>query len=94
MWVSAVFNLRTVTTPDLLGEPALEGVHSDGVEHTMTTLLGHANMSPDSAETYSCGFVGISGSAAVPRTLWQWQMCKCNHIGSSRVPLFLSGWSL
>lgn len=51
-WVSTVFNLRTVTTPELLGEPALEGVHSDGVEHTMTTLLGHANMSSSSAETF------------------------------------------
>lgn len=26
-WVSTVFHLRTVTSPTLLGEPALEGVH-------------------------------------------------------------------
>ena len=62
VWVSTVFNLRTVTTPDLLGEPALEGVHSDGVEHTMTTLLGHANMSPDSAETYIHDVKEVNGT--------------------------------
>lgn len=39
-YVSTVFNLRTITTPNLLGEPALEGIHSDGVDHTMTVLLG------------------------------------------------------
>lgn len=50
--VCTVFNLRTVTTPELLGEPALEGVHSDGVEHTMTTLLGTHNMASDSAVTF------------------------------------------
>lgn len=62
LWVSTVFNLRTVTTPDLLGEPALEGVHSDGVEHTMTTLLGHSNMSPDSAQTYIHDVKEVNGT--------------------------------
>lgn len=51
-WVCTVFNLRTVTTPDLVGEPALEGIHSDGVDHTMTTLLGSENMTSDSAITF------------------------------------------
>jgi hypothetical protein len=51
-WVCTLFHLRTVTTADLLGEPALEGVHSDGVDHTMTTLLGTSNVSDDSAVTY------------------------------------------
>ncbi|GME55517.1 hypothetical protein GTA08_BOTSDO12546 [Neofusicoccum parvum] len=51
-WVCTLFNLRTVTTPKMLGEPALEGVHSDGVDHTMTTYLGSRNMAPDSAVTY------------------------------------------
>ena len=51
-WVCTIFNLRTVTTPDLLGEPALEGVHSDGVDHTMTTYLGSNNMAPNSAATF------------------------------------------
>lgn len=50
-WVSTVFHLRTITQPDLLGEPALEGVHSDGVDHTMTVLLSHENMTVDSAIT-------------------------------------------
>lgn len=50
--VCTVFNLRTLTRPELLGEPALEGVHSDGVEHTMTTLLGAKNMSSNSAVTF------------------------------------------
>ncbi|MFJ3219971.1 2OG-Fe dioxygenase family protein [Kitasatospora sp. NPDC086801] len=51
-WVCTLFNLRTVTTPELVGEPALEGVHSDGVDHTMTTLLGSENMTADSAITF------------------------------------------
>ncbi len=51
-WLSTVFNLRTITTPDILGEPALEGVHSDGVDHTMTTFLGWENTTSDSAVTY------------------------------------------
>lgn len=50
--VSTVFNLRTITTPDLVGEPALEGVHADGVDHTMTTLLGMENTTDDSAITF------------------------------------------
>ncbi|GFM69967.1 hypothetical protein PSCICL_09590 [Pseudomonas cichorii] len=50
--VSTVFNLRTITTPELLGEPALEGVHADGVDHTMTTLLGKENITDNSAITF------------------------------------------
>ncbi|OOS04625.1 hypothetical protein SAMN02745664_10317 [Moraxella cuniculi DSM 21768] len=51
-YVSTVFNLRTITTPKLLGEPALEGVHSDGVDHTMTVLLDAKNLTQDSAITF------------------------------------------
>jgi hypothetical protein len=51
-WICTLFNLRTVTTTGLLGEPALEGVHSDGVDHTMTTFLSSRNMTADSAETF------------------------------------------
>ncbi|WP_208870200.1 2OG-Fe dioxygenase family protein [Streptomyces monomycini] len=51
-WICTLFNLRTVSTPDLQGEPALEGVHSDGVDHTMTTFLGSENMTADSAVTF------------------------------------------
>lgn len=50
-WICTVFNLRTVTTPEILGEPALEGVHTDGVDHTMTTFLGSANMGARSCVT-------------------------------------------
>jgi len=50
--VVTVFNLRTITTPERLGEPALEGVHSDGVDHTMTTFLGSDNMTDESAITF------------------------------------------
>lgn len=50
-WICTVFNLRTVTTPEILGEPALEGVHTDGVDHTMTTFLGSANMGAGSCVT-------------------------------------------
>ncbi|MGX1915697.1 2OG-Fe dioxygenase family protein [Streptomyces phaeochromogenes] len=51
-WVCTLLNVRTVTDGDLIGEPALEGVHSDGVDHTMTTYLGSANMTEESAVTF------------------------------------------
>lgn len=51
-FICTLFNLRTVTNKDLLGEPALEGVHSDGVDFTMTTFLGCNNMTVDSAVTF------------------------------------------
>ncbi len=51
-WVSTVFNLRTITSENVLGEPALEGVHSDGVDHTMTTYLGSVNTTNNSAITF------------------------------------------
>ena len=51
-WICTLFSIRTVTSPELLGEPALEGVHSDGVDHTMTTFLSSQNMTPDSAQTF------------------------------------------
>ncbi|KAF7592957.1 hypothetical protein BBP40_012193 [Aspergillus hancockii] len=51
-FICTLFNLRTVTNKDLVGEPALEGVHSDGVDFTMTTYLGSENMTQDSAETF------------------------------------------
>ena len=45
-----------MTTPHgILGEPALEGVHTDGVDHTMTTYLGSKNVDwveKNSAVTY------------------------------------------
>lgn len=50
-WICTLFSIRTVTSPGLLGEPALEGVHSDGVDHTMTTFLASRNMTADSAQT-------------------------------------------
>ena len=51
-WICTLFNLRTITTASMLGEPALEGVHSDGVDHTMTTYLGCNNMAPNSGVTF------------------------------------------
>lgn len=48
-WVSTVFQLRTLTSPGLVGEPAKEGVHADGVEHTMTTFMKSTNMTSGSA---------------------------------------------
>ena len=60
-WVCTLFNLRTVTTPDILGEPALEGVHSDGVDHTMTTYLGSKNMADGSAATFMHGMGETTG---------------------------------
>lgn len=51
-WVCTLFSTRTFTNSDILGEPALEGVHSDGVDHTMTSFLGSSNMAPNSAATF------------------------------------------
>lgn len=51
-FVCTLFSVRTFTNSAILGEPALEGVHTDGVDHTMTTFLGAENMSSDSAVTY------------------------------------------
>ena len=45
--ILTLFHLRTTTNQEILGEPALEGIYSDGVDHTMTTLLGHRNMRAD-----------------------------------------------
>lgn len=50
--VLTLFTVRTTTNQDILGEPALEGIHSDGVDHTMTTIVGHKNMRHDSAVTF------------------------------------------
>ncbi|TID26356.1 gb [Venturia nashicola] len=43
--------IRTTTTPELIGEPALEGVHADGVDFTMTTFIKGSNMTETSAQT-------------------------------------------
>lgn len=61
-WICTLFNLRTVTTTGLLGEPALEGVHSDGVDHTMTTFLSARNMTADSAQTLLHDMREVNGS--------------------------------
>ncbi|HEY0452964.1 2OG-Fe dioxygenase family protein [Actinophytocola sp.] len=50
-WICTAFHTRTTTDNEHTGEPALEGVHSDGVDHTMTVLLGSENMTDDSAVT-------------------------------------------
>lgn len=53
-WICTVFNARTHTSKNngIFGEPALEGVHSDGSDHTMTVFLGSKNMRADSAVTF------------------------------------------
>jgi hypothetical protein len=60
--VCTLFHLRTVTTPEMLGEPALEGVHTDGVDHTMTTFVGSNNMAPRSAATFLHDMQETTGS--------------------------------
>lgn len=50
--IMTLFTVRTTTDEAILGEPALEGIHSDGVDHTMTTLLASENMRGDSAATF------------------------------------------
>ncbi|KAL4983949.1 2OG-Fe dioxygenase-domain-containing protein [Aspergillus falconensis] len=60
-WICTLFSLRTLTTPQLRGEPALEGVHMDGVDHTMTTLLATDNMRSDSAVTFMHDIKEVTG---------------------------------
>lgn len=62
-WVLTLFSVRTITTPEILGEPALEGVHTDGVDHTMTTYLGAKNMKPESAVTFLHGLEETIGKS-------------------------------
>jgi cystathionine beta-lyase/cystathionine gamma-synthase len=59
-----VFNIRTFTEKDILGEPTLEGVHTDGSDHTMTTFLGATNLRQDSAVTFIHDLKEITGTAA------------------------------
>ncbi|TVY40476.1 hypothetical protein LSUB1_G003288 [Lachnellula subtilissima] len=53
-WICNMFDASTHTDKKsgIQGEPALEGVHSDGSDHKMTVFLGSSNMRPDSAVTY------------------------------------------
>merc|ERR1712048_771728 len=51
-WITTQFFVRVNSSAALRGEPALEGVHKDGVEYVMTTFLGSKNMRGDSAVTY------------------------------------------
>lgn len=62
-YVLTLFSLRTFTNENILGEPALEGVHSDGVDHTMTTFLGSSNMRGDSAATFMHAMEEKTGSS-------------------------------
>lgn len=77
-WICTMFHLRTVTTAELIGEPALEGVHSDGVDHTMTTLLAAENMTEDSAVT--C-LHDVRESTGIPwhRTADRWRLGTRKH---------------
>jgi len=61
-WVCIAFSVRTHTTPDVLGEPALEGVHSDGADHTLVTFLGAKNMAPNSATTFLHSMDEVTGT--------------------------------
>merc|ERR1712151_836989 len=51
LWNQCGFFLRTITTNQRLGEPAMEGIHQDGVQYTMTTMFGSENMRNDSAKS-------------------------------------------
>lgn len=61
-WVCIAFSVRTHTTQDLVGEPALEGVHSDGADHTLVTLLGSDNMTKNSAATFLHDMDEVTGT--------------------------------
>jgi hypothetical protein len=50
--LSEIFNVHTFTDKDIQGYPALEGVHQDGSDNTMTVMLGSSNITPDSGITF------------------------------------------
>ncbi|KAL4881919.1 2OG-Fe dioxygenase-domain-containing protein [Aspergillus karnatakaensis] len=49
--LTEIFNVHTFTNQDIQGYPALEGVHQDGSDHTMTVMLGFSNITLDSGIT-------------------------------------------
>ncbi|KAJ5210670.1 Protein of unknown function DUF2257 [Penicillium cf. griseofulvum] len=68
-WICNVFNVRTFTDKDIQGHPALEGVHQDGGDHTMTVFLHSENLRQDSGITSvhdNNETTGISGYEAKP----------------------------
>jgi hypothetical protein len=50
--LTEIFNVHTFTDKDIQGYPALEGVHQDGSDHTMTVMLGSSNITADSGITF------------------------------------------
>ncbi|KAJ5154467.1 Protein of unknown function DUF2257 [Penicillium coprophilum] len=68
-WICNCFNVRTFTKNDIQRHPALEGVHEDGGDHTMTVLLHSENLRKDSGVTLfhdNSETTGISGYEAEP----------------------------
>jgi hypothetical protein len=99
-WNQAGFFLRTSTTQDLMGEPAAEGVHQDGVEFTMTTLFHQENMRGDSArsalytmEAESGAQAGEADPSTVLSTVQHWEFLDTllfvdNELQHSVTPVF------
>ncbi|KAJ5766157.1 uncharacterized protein N7511_003773 [Penicillium nucicola] len=52
MVLTEIFNVHTFTNEKIQGYPALEGVHQDGSDHTMTVKLGSSNITADSGITF------------------------------------------
>ncbi|KAJ5752877.1 hypothetical protein N7520_009794 [Penicillium odoratum] len=50
--LTEIFNVHTFTDEGIQGYPALEGVHQDGSDHTMTVILGASNITSDSGITF------------------------------------------
>ncbi|KAJ6113875.1 hypothetical protein N7523_007192 [Penicillium sp. IBT 18751x] len=50
--LTEIFNVHTFTNKEIQGYPALEGVHQDGSDHTMTVMLGSSNITSDSGITF------------------------------------------
>lgn len=61
--ICTAFALRTITNADLQGEPALEGVHTDGVDHTMTTFVDATNLTDSSGVTRMHSMLEKAGTA-------------------------------
>ena len=57
--------IRTVTTPNLLGEPASEGVHQDAQDYTITVLMKSHNVDWD-AGSASSSIVNLKEPFGIP----------------------------
>lgn len=63
--ISTVFHLRLIAQPDTLSELSIEGVHKDGVDHTMIVMMNKNNVKDNT------GALRVHSPKEVIGTPWQ-----------------------